>query len=132
MNGWKQDKKGIESVISIVEGLKGLSTAEVILVEGEKDRLSLRKLDIESDIYVINNGKTVVENSEIMAERYSKVIILTDWDRTGGRLARLFSEQLKALGLEYSIEERKKLSLLCKKEIKDVESLHEYAASISG
>jgi 5S rRNA maturation endonuclease (ribonuclease M5) len=126
VNGWKPAEKEMKAIISIIEGLKDLSTGEVILVEGYKDRLTLHKLDVKSDIYVINNGKSAVENSEIIARKYSRVIILTDWDRTGGRLTRLFKEQLGALGIECSLKEREKLAVLCKKGIKDVESLYKY------
>ena len=115
-----------ESIIRVIDGLKSPENGTVILVEGVRDRDSLIMLGVESDIYVLNNGKSTVETSEILAERYEKVVIMTDWDRTGGRLARAFSEQLGALGMEYSLEERKKLSFLCKKDIKDVESLYEY------
>ncbi len=51
------------------------------------------------------------------------MIILTDWDRTGGRLARTLSEAFDANGLKYDLEFRKQLAYLCKKDIKDVQGL---------
>ena len=122
------EEKDRGSIIRVIDGLKSPENGTVILVEGVRDRDSLIMLGVESDIYVLNNGKSTVETSEILAERYEKVVIMTDWDRTGGRLARAFSEQLGALSMEYSLEERKKLSFLCKKDIKDVESLYEYTS----
>ena len=115
-----------EAVREVVKKLSELGPETVILVEGKRDREALIGLGVHSEIYVINDGKSVVETSEIISRRYRSVVILTDWDRTGGRLARAFAEQFVSLGVDYSLEERKELAFLCKKEIKDVESLAEY------
>ena len=117
-------EEDIRAAKDIIENLKNLDSETVILVEGNRDMQSLRNLGVVSEIFVINNGKSVTENSELLSRKYTKVIVLTDWDRTGGRLARNFAEQLAVLGVEFSVEERRKLARLLKKEIKDVESLH--------
>ena len=119
-----QSDRDVQLAIEVIESLNSPDKRTVILVEGKRDKESLIKLGVKGEIYVINNGKSTVENSEILAERYEKVVILTDWDRTGGRLARAFSEQLNSLGMDFSLEERKKLSFLCKKDVKDIESLY--------
>lgn len=121
-----------ENVERIMESISNLGPEEAIIVEGEKDRKSLRSIGVSSTIYVINNGKSVVENSEKLAKRYKKIIIMTDWDRKGGQLAHEFYEQLKLLGVDVSLEERKELSFLCKKYIKDIESLYEFMRTKSG
>ncbi len=115
-----------ESVLRLIDSISDLDRSEAILVEGKNDRRALQSLGVRSDICLINNGKSTVESAELFARKYSKIIILTDWDRTGGRLAKAFAEQFLALGLDFSLQERKEMSYLCKKDIKDVESLYEY------
>ena len=125
----RPDENDRREMLLVIESISSLDSDEVIIVEGEKDRVSLRNLGVASEIYVINDGKSIVETSEILARKYHRAIILMDWDRTGGRLARALSEQFISLGMEFSLKERKELSFLCKKDIKDVESLYGYLES---
>jgi 5S rRNA maturation endonuclease (ribonuclease M5) len=78
---------------------------------------------MEGEIISINKGQPLFNFCEDMAKKYSKVIILTDWDRKGGHLSKVLSEDLKANDLHFNIEIRAKLAGLCKKETKDVEGL---------
>jgi len=50
-------------------------------------------------------------------------VILTDWDRTGGRIASKLKEGCKNLGLQYDIDKRRELARLTGKWIRDVESV---------
>ena len=115
----------LEDLMQIIDELRALPDDETILVEGIRDREALRILGIEGSITVLNDGRSIVETCEDMGRSYSMVHILTDWDRKGGQLGRMVAEQLRALGMKYSMEERKKIAYLCKKDIKDVESLPE-------
>ncbi len=122
-------EENLVEAMLVIDGLRNLEPEWIILVEGNRDRESLRNLGVRGDIYVINDGKSGIETSEIIARKYRGAIILTDWDRTGGRLARSLREQLEALDVRCSMEERKKLAFLCKKEIKDVEALYSCISS---
>ena len=62
---------------------------------------------------------------------YPEMILLTDWDRTGGRLARVLSEAFTANGMKYDLEFRKRLARLVKKEIKDIESLPKFIQNLN-
>lgn len=65
-----------------------------------------------------------------LAERVSRlsgdIVILTDWDERGEEVARNVETYLKSNGSRPDTEPRKKLRMLTKKEVKDVESLHGY------
>lgn len=112
-------------LLDIIDELREIPEDEAIIVEGRKDREALRILGITGNIEVLNDGHSIVETCEMLSEEYSFIHILTDWDRKGGQIGRKITEQLRALGVRYSMEERRKMAYLCRKEIKDVESLPE-------
>lgn len=58
------------------------------------------------------------------------MIILTDWDRKGGRLARALKEAFEANDVKVLDGMRIKLAILVKKEVKDIESIPRYVARL--
>ena len=113
----------LEKIEDVLADLRALNTEIPIIVEGEADVRALRELGMEGEIISINKGQTLFNFCEDLAKKYSKVIILTDWDRKGGHLSRVLSEDLKANDLYFNTDVRAKLAGLCKKETKDVEGL---------
>ena len=66
-----------------------------VIVEGEKDVAALRSLGLSGEIIILNVGMSIPDFCDKLSERFSEIIVLTDWDRTGGRLAGLLCSQLK-------------------------------------
>lgn len=66
-----------------------------VVVEGEKDVAALRSLGLSGEIISLNVGLSIPDFCDKLSERFSEIIVLTDWDRTGGRLAGLLCSQLK-------------------------------------
>ncbi len=102
-----------------------------VIVEGEYDRRALRELGLLGDIRVLNRGNSVLALCESIALEHREAIILTDWDVRGGRLARNLRDALTANGVRYDDELRARLTILCRKDIKDVESLHRFAERVA-
>lgn len=94
-----------------------------VIVEGEYDRRALHELGVLGEIRVLNRGNSILGLCEDLARHHREAIILTDWDVRGGRLARNLRDALTASGLRYDDEIRARLTILCRKDIKDVESL---------
>lgn len=94
-----------------------------IIVEGEKDKAALRQIGMAGEIIVINCGFSIEILCEVVSRKYNEVIILTDWDKKGGVLARKLKDLLTANGTKYNDVLRARIASSCKKEIKDVESL---------
>ncbi len=113
-------------LIDLVEELKGANLEAPVLVEGRKDVASLRALGLEGEILVINTGKTLFVRSEEIAREFKKVIILTDWDRRGGQLARKMKEDLEANECCVDLQFRRDIARLSKKEIACVEEMASY------
>ncbi len=120
------DEENLRRIREILEDISEFDDDSVIIVEGRKDRNALRELGISGNIFVLNTGRSIVENSEELMKRYTHACILTDWDRKGGELARALRNQLSSLGMEFSLAERREIASLCRADIKDVESLSGY------
>jgi 5S rRNA maturation endonuclease (ribonuclease M5) len=103
-----------------------------IIVEGEADVRALRELGLTGEILPINTGQPIFNFCEEVARKYSKVLILTDWDRKGGHLCKILSEDLKANDVYYETKLRAKLAGYCKKETKDVEGLTSCVQRLEG
>lgn len=102
----------------------------VLLVEGEKDEGTLRRLGITARIARVHGQGSLMRVAEALAaEGAREVILLTDWDRTGGRLARRLSEILAATGLRVDLELRGQLARAAR-EIRHVESLDTYLLTL--
>lgn len=102
-----------------------------VIVEGEWDKRALRSLGVGGEIRVINLGQSLLALCESIAHTHREAIILTDWDVRGGRIARQLRDCLEACGVRYDDELRARLSVLCRKDIKDVESLHTFVERIA-
>jgi 5S rRNA maturation endonuclease (ribonuclease M5) len=97
----------------------------VILVEGKRDRDSLRMLGIEGRIVQTSQEQLFVL-AEKVATDHGDVIVLSDWDERGDEVAKKTEIYMRSNGVAPDCELRKKLKDLVKKDIKDVESLNGY------
>ncbi len=125
---WEQLHTDLQRVL---EDLSEKNRRAPIIVEGEYDKRSLRALGITGDIRMINQGSTVFGLCESIAAHHSDAIILTDWDVRGGRLARQLRDGLAANGVRFDEDLRARLTVLCRKDITDVESLHGFVERVA-
>lgn len=101
----------------------------IIIVEGKRDILSLKKLGIEGN-FELATRYSLFNLSERIAQLGSEVVILTDWDRRGDLLATKLSGYFESFGLNPELEIRNKLRFIVQKDIKDVESLYTYVSKL--
>ncbi len=113
----------LERMTRLLEELDDASQTIPIIVEGRKDEEALRDLGIEGRIIILNDGHSVLGTCEELAKTHTIAIILTDWDRRGGQLARSLMDSLEACDMKHETDIRARISYLSKKEIKDVEGL---------
>ena len=66
-----------------------------IIVEGEKDIAALRRLEMTGEIIRFNKGQSVSNFCDTIAQKYPKIILLTDWDWRGGRLGSSIKKNLE-------------------------------------
>jgi len=115
--------------VRIVGRLREESAAggSAILVEGERDRRSLRRLGIVGPIELVHGGGTLSALAARLARGGRKVIVLTDWDSEGGHLAQRVRDFLTADAVGLDLEYRRKLAKALRGEVVHVEGLHGWA-----
>ncbi|MHB8584299.1 MAG: toprim domain-containing protein [Thermoplasmatota archaeon] len=101
----------LDRVQAVVAMLIDRNQGSPVLVEGEKDEAALRALGLEGRILRLNRGVSVWTVCESLRGT-PEVIVLTDWDRKGGQLARLLREGLAANGVRGDFAIRKELATL--------------------
>lgn len=115
-----------------VERLGAEMAGWLIIVEGPKDEKALSNLGVKNRMIHLNKGVPIMDLVDSVWKGTGRfehemtpkgIIILTDWDRTGGRLARRLKESCLHLGIPFDLQARKDLAKLTSKWIRDVESL---------
>lgn len=117
----------VEEVELALEELVEVNDSIPVIVEGVKDRRALRKLGLRGEIISLNKGMSLSDFSDFVAERYEKVIILSDWDRRGGSLCRRLKELFEGR-VEVDVEFRQRFSKFAM--IKKVEGLPSWLSTI--
>lgn len=119
--------EALEQIEELLSDLRESSAQGVpILVEGADDERTLRGLGVEGRIFrVLSSSKTLLNFLESLAG-FKQIIILTDFDRGGNKLAKFCVEHLKRIGVEPVVEFREKLKAILRKDVKDIEGLAKF------
>lgn len=115
--------------LDLWEELRGASTAPgtVVVVEGERDRTSLRRLGLPGPIVLLHHGRTLSQLAQELGQGTRRVIVLTDWDVEGGHLAQRLRELLRAGPAEVDLEFRRRIAQLLHGDLAHVEGLAGWA-----
>jgi 5S rRNA maturation endonuclease (ribonuclease M5) len=113
----------LEQLEKVFEDLEEDSERTPIIVEGVQDVAALKRLGIHKNVMALNRGMSIFSFAEMVSRRFDDAIVLTDWDRRGGQLARMLREALLANGVSVNNRYRTQIVILSKKEVKDIESL---------
>jgi len=116
------DLERAERIREVLEALDEVNRRFPIIVEGKRDAIALKKLGLAGEIVTLHRGKGLYDFCEEMAEKFSKVIILLDWDEKGESLYRSVSANLTGQWEEFAAF-RGILKILCQKDIKDIEGI---------
>lgn len=116
------DFERTERLKKVFEALYEINKRTPIIVEGKGDIIALRKIGLIGDIIAIHAGKGIYEFCEDIAQRFSRIILLTDWDKKGENLHKNISRHLKGMWEEFS-PFREIIKILCQKDIKDIEGI---------
>jgi len=101
-------------------------------VEGRRDRIALERLGFTGPIEVLNRGWSVDDVLVYLLETYGRkskvdsgpsIVVLMDWDRTGGRLQTTIRRNLESLDLRFDERLRSTLMRCLKPETRVVEGL---------
>ena len=113
----------LEQILRVIDELEMLSQEMPVVVEGMRDVEALSLLGIRKNVVSLSRGVSIFALCESLSKEWDSVLILTDWDRKGGRLARKLREALMANGAKPVEIVRTQLAYLVKKDVKDIEGL---------
>ncbi len=123
-----EDMERLESIEEIILELQALAdTGAIIVVEGRRDVASLRSLGINGEIRLASQ-QPLLEFTEQLSKSGKKIIVLTDWDKRGGMMARKIIDDLLFYGIVPNTDIRSRIGILVRKSIKDIESLNSYVS----
>ena len=89
------DAEILEEIEELLDELRQENTTIPIIVEGDKDVAALRRLELTGEVIRFNKGQSVSDFCDDIAQKYQKIIVLTDWDWRGGRLGSSIKKQLE-------------------------------------
>jgi len=125
-----EDIERLEMLEELILKLQALSDiGAIIVVEGRRDVDSLRSLGIKGDIK-LSSQQPLLDFTELLSRSGKDIVLLTDWDRKGGIVARKIIDYLQAYGIIPNTDIRSRISFLVKKRIKDIESLSKYMGKL--
>jgi 5S rRNA maturation endonuclease (ribonuclease M5) len=103
-----------------------------VLVEGLRDRRALVRLGFTGPIELLNRGWSVDDVLVYLVDTYGRrhvddngptIIVLMDWDRTGGRLQNTCRRNLESLDVSFDESLHRTLLRCLKPETKTVEGI---------
>jgi 5S rRNA maturation endonuclease (ribonuclease M5) len=100
----------------------------IFLVEGIRDERSLRVLGIVAPVELVHRGRSLSDLAHRLQHGTREVIVLTDWDATGGELAHRMRELLSDGRLAVNLEFRRRLGIALRGEIVHLEGLGAWAS----
>jgi len=99
----------------------------VLVVEGERDRRAVERLGWAGPVVVVHRGRPISATASGLVGRRAKVIVLTDWDAEGGRIARRLRDFLEAERVRLDLDYRRRFARVLRGELTHVEGLFGWA-----
>ncbi len=99
----------------------------VVVVEGDRDRLSVRRLGWTGPVLAVHGGRSLSLTAHRLVQGRGKAIVLTDWDTEGGHLAHRLKEFLEAENIELDLGYRQQFARILRGELVHVEGLYGWA-----
>jgi 5S rRNA maturation endonuclease (ribonuclease M5) len=118
-----RDRVRLEALERVLDELREREPGVAIIVEGDRDVASLRALGVPPPIIKLNRGVSLLNLCEDLAREHAAFIVLTDWDRKGGQLARHLERHFRSTGASVDVDTRRRLKMTLPYQIHDIESL---------
>jgi 5S rRNA maturation endonuclease (ribonuclease M5) len=125
------DLERAERIREVMEMLDEANKKYPVIVEGKKDARALRDLEITGDIITFHRGKSLYEFCEDIADSFTNVVVLMDWDTQGETLQKSITENLKG-HWETHANIRELLKILCQKDVNDIEGIPKLLLRLEG
>jgi 5S rRNA maturation endonuclease (ribonuclease M5) len=94
-----------------------------IIVEGRRDKEALRKLKVPGRVICLKSSRNGFYDFTANLADKREVIVLTDFDREGSRLAAKLIDELTHMKVKVNVAVWKRLKALCRPEVRAIEEL---------
>jgi 5S rRNA maturation endonuclease (ribonuclease M5) len=110
--GRRTEAERLEELEDVLDLLRQRSDGATVVVEGARDLRALEQLGVAGTHVALHRGKPLHAVMEELAAAAPPVILLLDWDRTGGRLHAALRDNLAAR-IEVDTDLRRRLAMCC-------------------
>lgn len=110
---------------------EGRTPGTVIVVEGENDVRSLRRLGVDGRILALHRGHRLPILAKDLGRSAVRVVLLFDWDAQGGRWTRQMRDLLTPGTVEVDLDLRRRLAGTTRGEVVHVEGLYGWARRLA-
>lgn len=109
------DRERLERLEEVLDRLRQEAAGQIVVVEGTRDVAALEALGVGGRHVVVHRGRSLQEWMDSLAQEAAgrAILLLTDWDRTGGRLMARLAEGLQAVA-RVDTENRRRLARACR------------------
>lgn len=95
MRGTPGDEERLRRLEEAIDRLREAAEAGTVVVEGARDRSALDWLGIGGLHVTLHRGRPLHGVAEDLVACPTPIVLLVDWDRTGGRLVQRLAEALQ-------------------------------------
>lgn len=113
MRGTLRDEERLDHLEDAVDRLREAAESGTVLVEGSRDVAALEWLGVGGLHVTLHRGKPMADLLEELVQCPPPVVLLLDWDRTGGRLLERLEEGLKHR-VQVDVQARRRLATACR------------------
>jgi len=108
---------------NLIEDLRRANANTPILVEGAHDREALETLGCSGVILLVHDGERLIDTADRLARNHQSLILLLDWDRTGGSIHHRVKEVLETHAVDVDEHFRQEMARLARSEAKTIEEM---------
>ncbi len=130
----REERRFVEFVSFLRELVKELndisSEGGAVLVEGKRDATALMLLGYTGPIFTIHILTSSLASREKLRTTVTKMVILTDLDTEGRRLASRYVKFLSQEGVPASLDQRRRLSMASRGTFFHIENLRRFALEV--
>ncbi len=124
------DREAFQEFLGLLKEIREAVVEDraVLLVEGERDRHALVGLGLPAEsILLVHHGVTLSQLVEDVVRKGRLVVLLTDWDRAGGELARRLRSLFDDGRVKVDTDFRRRLARAVRGETQYVEAVLAWA-----
>ena len=108
----RSEEERLRLLEDAVDRLREVAESGTVVIEGNRDRAALEWLGIGGLHITVHQGDPLHRLMEDLAVAAPPVVLLVDWDRTGGRLLKRLEEGLRGR-VQVDLDCRRRLSSCC-------------------